>query len=316
MRNAQIYTFYHENMVLKNNGKNVSKSPQKPKLLLNFLERNKLSGHFTIKDDFKPFSQEEFYLAHTREYVDGFFAGKRLWTKSSNLDWSPQFAETIRYTNASLYHAIKFALENPEKVTFNPACGFHHALPEHGLGYCTFSGQVIASVKVFRETGKRGAYIDLDGHFGNSIEDARKFVSDLNLAIPKGIGNINPEDKHQKFISNLRRELGLLRDAINEKRIEYVVFCHGADSHEDDDTKGQCTTAEWIECAHIVYDFVKKLDEKRQKPLPLILGLFGGYRKDDYNSVLGLHTKNLVTCLNTLCGQNIVYEPVLKPKKR
>jgi acetoin utilization deacetylase AcuC-like enzyme len=303
-------------MVLKEGEKNFSKSPQKPKRLLEFLEKNDLLKYLEIHQNFEPFTKEDFYIAHTQNYVDCFFAGKKTLAESNTLEWSPQFAETVQYTNASLYEAIKFALENPEKVTFNPACGFHHALPEHGLGYCTFSGQVIASVKVFRETGRRGAYIDLDGHFGNSIEDARKFVSDLNAAIPKGIGNINPEDKHQKFISNLRRELGLLRDAIHDKYIDYVVFCHGADSHEDDDTKGQCTTAEWIECAHVVYDFIKKIDEKHKKPMPLILGLFGGYRKDDYNSVLGLHTKNLVTCLNTLCGQEIKYEPVLKPKKR
>jgi acetoin utilization deacetylase AcuC-like enzyme len=316
MRNAQLYTFYSQNMVLEKGGKNHSKSPQKPKLLLNFLERHKLIKHFEIKDDFQPFSQDDFYLAHTKNYVDAFFAGKKPLAVSNGLTWTPQFADSVRYTNASLYYAIKSAIEEPEKVSFSPVSGFHHAQPQNGLGYCTFSGQVIASVKIFRETGMKGAYIDLDGHFGNSIEDSRSYVSDLNLAIPKGIGNINPADKHYSYISNLRRELGVLRDAIQQKRIDYLVFCHGADSHEEDDTKGQCTTAEWLECSEIFYDFVRKADEKRQKPLPLILCLFGGYRKDDYNSVLSLHTADLVMCLNKLCGQSIDFQVNIKPKKK
>ncbi|MDJ1482981.1 hypothetical protein QNI16_20935 [Cytophagaceae bacterium YF14B1] len=316
MRKAQLYTFYTPHMVLDKNGKNVSRSPQKPKLLLNFLERHKLSSYINLQNNFPPFAQEDFYLAHTEHYVDSFFAGKKPLAISNNLDWSPQFAESIRYTNASLYYAIKHAVTHPDEICFSPVSGFHHAIPPAGVGYCTFSGQVIASVRLFRELGLRGAYIDLDGHFGNSIEDSRSFVSDLSLAVPRGIGNINPGDNHQKYMSNLRRELGLLRDAILEKRIDYVVFCHGADSHEDDDTRGQCTTEEWLECSSLFYEFVQKIDQKRQKPLPLVLCLFGGYRKDDYNSVLSLHTSDLVTCLNTLCGQQILFEPVVKPRKK
>jgi hypothetical protein len=42
--------------------------------------------------------------------------------------------------------------------------------------------------------------------------------------------------------------------------------------------------------------------------IPLILSLFGGYRRDDYNSVLSLHTADLVMCLNILCGRKINYK--------
>ncbi len=316
MRNAQLYTFYTKKMVLEKGGKNHSKSPQKPALLLNFLTKHQLIRHFCLQDAFKPFEKDDFYLAHTPLYVDSFFAGKKPLAVSNGLDWSPQFVESVCYTNASLYCAIKHAVTHPEIVCFSPVSGFHHATPSYGMGYCTFSGQVIASVKIYRELGLRGAYLDLDGHFGNSIEDSRGFVSDLNQAIPRVIGNVNPIDKHQKYMSDFRRNLGVLRDAILDKQIDYVVFCHGADSHEDDDTRGQLSTDEWLECSRVFYEFVQKIDQKRQKPLPLVLCLFGGYRKDDYNSVISLHANDLVTCLNTLCGQQIAFEPQLKRKRR
>jgi len=34
---------------------------------------------------------------------------------------------------------------------------------------------------------------------------------------------------------------------------------------------------------------------------------FGGYRKNDFDAVLSLHTADLVQCLHTLCGQDVKY---------
>lgn len=173
----------------------------------------------------------------------------------------------------------------------------HHAIPNRGGGFCTMSGQVIASVKIYRETGLSGAYLDLDGHYGNSIEDSRYFVSDLDAAIPVGC-NINPIGVHKSYIDDLKDRLKILGKLILSHKIHYLVFAHGADSHEWDDLRGVCTTKEWIKASEIVYDFVIEMGRKMEKPLPLTLALFGGYRKDDYQSVLSLHTADLLACLN------------------
>jgi hypothetical protein len=53
---------------------NFSKSPQKPRLLLDFLSRCGLDRHFVRHDDWPPFQREDFLLAHTPGYVDAFFA--------------------------------------------------------------------------------------------------------------------------------------------------------------------------------------------------------------------------------------------------
>jgi acetoin utilization deacetylase AcuC-like enzyme len=256
---------------------------------------------------------DDFRIAHTKEYVDAFFNGTQPLCSSSGLFWSEELAESVCYTNSSLYHAIKFAVTHPERVCFSPVSGFHHANPGFGEKFCSASGQVIASVKVFRETGKRGAYLDLDGHFGNSIEDSRTFVPDLNEAVPPGF-NFNPKGVHKRYISSLKYMLSQLEKAVLSGKIQYVVFCHGADSHVDDDLSGkQCSTAEWLECSLIFYGWVARINLLRPLPLPVILTLFGGYRAgDQYNSVLALHTADLVVCLNTLCGHNIQYLPEVK----
>jgi acetoin utilization deacetylase AcuC-like enzyme len=112
----------------------------------------------------------------------------------------------------------------------------------------------------------------------------------------------------------LHSNLEILRNEIIEGRVHYVVFCHGADSHEWDELASQLSTDEWIECSRIVYSFIKETEIKIQGQIPLVLSLFGGYRRDDYDSVLSLHTSDLVTCLNLLCGHKINFVPRVTPR--
>jgi acetoin utilization deacetylase AcuC-like enzyme len=173
MRNKKIKIHYSPKQVLaKDSGGNFSKSPLKPKRLIENFEAEGLIGHFEIVEDFTPYTNKDFKTAHTKRYVNSFFSGQK-GCESNGLDWSTQFAESVRYTNASLHAAIKGSILEPEHVHFSPTSGFHHARPDGGSGFCTFSGQVIASIKILEEFGVSGAYLDLDGHFGNSIEDSR-----------------------------------------------------------------------------------------------------------------------------------------------
>jgi acetoin utilization deacetylase AcuC-like enzyme len=313
-KSSRIHTFYHPDMsVNPENLEGFVNSPAKPRLMIEYIERKGLSKHFLLDDNFLPFSKDDFYVAHTRVMVDNFFDHGKT-SRILNLKWSPEYARSVKYTNSSLYHSIRYAVEHPEEVCFSPTSGFHHAHPKRCALACAFSGQVIASVKIYREYGLCGSYIDLDGHHGNSIDNARDFVEDLDLAISTVCGNINIYSDHRKYIEELKGYLQILRKEILENRIHYVVFCHGADSHEWDELSSQLTTEEWIECSVLVYSFINDLQNELRRQIPVILSLFGGYRKDDYDSVLSLHTADLVSCLNILCGGNIEYKPEVKPR--
>jgi acetoin utilization deacetylase AcuC-like enzyme len=308
----KINLVYRKEMVSKHNVGS-SKSPNKPRYLLEFLAKNRLDSYFTPFENWEPFTEEDFYLAHTKNYVDSFFAGIGTLASSNGLKWNSQFADSVRYTNASLYYAIEQSVIHPEIVQFSPTSGFHHANPDRGSAYCTFSGQVIASIKIYNEYKLKGAYIDLDGHFGNSIDDSKSFVKNLNEII---IYNINPSNSHATYLKNLAQELSILEKDLLSGNVNYVVFCHGADSHEWDDLGSQCTTEEWIYCSELVYTMIKSVSEQLNRNVPLTLSLFGGYRDDDYNSVLSLHTADLCKCLDILCGQSIKYKPVVQKKNR
>lgn len=313
-RTPNITTYYRPEQVLSEEAakQNYSKSPIKPKILIDTLKAEGLDQYLSLNSTFTPLAKEDFRQAHTAEYVDAFFKGDKKLCETSGLTWSDDLKMSVSYTNASLVHSVMHALDNPREVVFSPTSGFHHAKPGQGAGFCTFSGQVIASLKAFQERGAKGAYLDLDAHYGNSIEDSRAFVPELNEAVPRGL-NINPEGKHEEYIANCKAHLKRLEPLVLGYEIDYLVFCHGADSHQADDLEGgQCTTEEWLECSKIFYQWVNKMDQLRGDPIPLVLSLFGGYRHDDYGSVISLHIADLVECLNTLCGRDVKYDLKVK----
>ena len=310
----KITTFYTPNMSLPDDQINFSFSPQKPKRLIEYLTKHKLIRYFKLKD-FEPLEREDLYIAHVRKWVDNFLdgTGKIAGKNIIGIKWSKDFAETVRYTNASLYHAIRHSVQNPDNISFSPTSGFHHATPKTGALFCSFSGQVIASMKIYREFGLSGCYIDLDGHYGNSIDSSYDFVTDLDKAIPKKIGNINILKRHGEYLEELTKRLAELRDNILNNTIHYLVFCHGADSHEWDDLGSQLTTEEWLYCSEMFYRFVDNINKELGRKIPLTISLFGGYRNDHFDSVLSLHTADLVYCLNILCGNKIRYNPRVIP---
>jgi acetoin utilization deacetylase AcuC-like enzyme len=306
MRTKKIKTFYTPKQVcLKGiEKKSFSKSPLKPLLLMEYLKKNGFDQVLEFSDDFPAFNKRDFLLAHTRNYVNDFFEGGRL-SETNGLPWSLELVDSVCYTNSSLYHAIRYAWDHPETLTFSPTSGFHHATPEAGMGYCTFSGQVIASRKLFQEKGLVGAYLDLDGHYGNSIPNSVSYFPDIEQAIAC---HINPKFKHQEYLNDFKQELAKLADLIREEKVHYVVWCHGADSHEWDDLGSQCTTEEWIHCSELFYRTMRALEAKLGRCIPVTITLFGGYRKDDYNSVLSLHASDIQKAAKILLDVDITYE--------
>jgi acetoin utilization deacetylase AcuC-like enzyme len=175
MRNKVKVHFNKKQVCVKGiNERSFSKSPLKPILYMGDLldhARTEIQTNIEINGNFKPFRQRDFTNAHTKRYVENFFNGKK-GCESNSLPWSKELAESVRWTNASLYTAIEQSYLDNESIHISPTSGFHHAGPESGSGFCTFSGQVIAAIKMYRKYGVRGAFIDLDGHYVYGIRES------------------------------------------------------------------------------------------------------------------------------------------------
>lgn len=334
----KIKTFYSDKQVCFDNFGEISysKSSQKPYLLMKRFDETGYANLLDIDGSFEPIKKEDFYIAHTEEYVENVYTGTGN-CGSNALPWTQNLVDSLPYTTSSLYAASKWAIENPEQIAFAPVSGMHHAQPERGSWFCTFSGQVISAIKIYQETNKVCAYLDLDGHFGNSIEDTREFNPLLNKAIPIGC-NINPQGENAIYVSDFIKRLNILGNLILEGKVDYVVFAHGANSQSDDDfvfepTKsvidfftlkksmpqlnglnryypnehlgGQCGTEFWLMCAEHFAKWVNHISHLLGRRLPVVLVLFGGERAINYNSVLDLHIKSILTCSNIIYNQEI-----------
>lgn len=308
MRRGKIVAYYTPKMVLRENiDASMSKSPLKPALVISELMRV-ANEHVRIQPMFSPFTKDDFRIAHTEHWVDEVFHYDRPGeTMQSMIPWSEELVRTLTYTSSSLYHAIRHSIKSPDDLALSPSAGFHHSMPNAGKGYCTFSGQVVASVKLYRESGVRGCYLDLDGHYGNSIEDSRYYVSDLDKAVPEGF-NFNPSDTGDAYVNELYRFLyNILLPSMLDGRIDYVVWCHGADSNISDDYGGQVNTQQWLMCSEVFWKWVTVASDSLGRPVPVSMSLFGGYREDSYDSVISLHVSDMIIGMNRVFGLDVPY---------
>jgi acetoin utilization deacetylase AcuC-like enzyme len=120
----------------------------------------------------------------------------------------------------------------------------------------------------------------------------------------------------EDVIDSLQNNTDLFLPVYIEDRIHYVVWCHGADSHEHDQLGYQCSTEYWVACATLFWRWVREMDELLDRPLPVACALFGGYRDDDYNSVLSLHTADFVECFKELLSIDVKYNIEVRPRQK
>jgi acetoin utilization deacetylase AcuC-like enzyme len=297
MKNKKIKVYYMPQMAYVGEGNSFSNSPKKPKLFVQKLKQiPNWEDNFEIVN-FKPFEKNDFLIAHKFNYVESFFTGKGNLKQTNDIEWSPELVTTIQYTNASLFAAIEQSIINPLDICCSPTSGFHHAEPRRGYAFCTFSGQVIASLKIYWKYKKVGAYMDLDAHFGNSIEDHKEYYNtpELENAIPNW-ANFNPYGEGEKFMNSYKKCLEIFKEKAIQKEVDYVVWCHGADSCKGDDIGGNVDEKDWILCTKLFVECIKEIEQATQQPFPVSYSLFGGYR-DNYDEVIALHVADTLELL-------------------
>lgn len=71
---------------------------------------------------------------------------------------------------ASVRGAEMLIMDEVDSV-FNISGGLHHAMPNFAAGFCVFNDAVI-SIKKFLDHGKKVAYVDIDCHHGDGVQEA------------------------------------------------------------------------------------------------------------------------------------------------
>jgi len=115
----------------------------------------------------EPATPDEIARVHSLAYRDAVRTGEpRALAESQKFPWSPALWPSVLLTNGSAIAAGARALD--DGVAAALASGFHHSHADHGEGFCTFNGLVVAG-EALRAAGRvrTVAVLDLDLHYGN-----------------------------------------------------------------------------------------------------------------------------------------------------
>lgn len=132
----------------------------------------------------EPLDHEDLLRVHTAEYIEAVKIGlPRDLAESQKFPWSEVLYPSVCLTGGGVLEAARSALENGASAAL--ASGFHHACADHGEGFCTFNGLVVA-LEALRAEGKirTAAILDMDLHYGNgtaSLAESRPWMRALSI---------------------------------------------------------------------------------------------------------------------------------------
>lgn len=127
----------------------------------------------------QPLDAETLALFHDREYIENLKAANngaffdRLIEFNLGTGECPVFRGMYDYAvlaAGAAFKGMRLLAENNFDIAFSPMGGFHHAGRRHGEGFCYINdpGVIIAYLL---KRGMRVAYLDLDAHHGNGVQD-------------------------------------------------------------------------------------------------------------------------------------------------
>lgn len=260
----------------------------------------------------EPVSDEDLLRVHDDAYVRAVATGEpRALAESQKFPWSAALAESVRHTSGGCIGALEAALA--EGVAGNLASGFHHAHADHGEGFCTFNGLVVALERAqSRGLIARGLVVDLDLHYGNgtaSLLASRPHLFNLSIygnwyhqnrayrdvteggvadtdncfsvPVPEGTGG-------EGYLALIEPAL---RRAIERAKPDVILYQAGADPYREDPYSPLDLGHDDLYARdHLVFRMA------REAAIPVAWVLAGGYTQD-ISKVVEVHVNTLRAAL-------------------
>jgi acetoin utilization deacetylase AcuC-like enzyme len=246
----------------------------------------------------EPVGEADLMRVHTPAYIEAVRTGEpRALAESQKFPWSSQLYPSVCLTNGGVLAAAREALRSGSSAAL--ASGFHHACADHGEGFCTFNGLVVA-LEALRSEGiiQHAAVLDLDLHYGNgtaSLAADRPWLRALSIYGNDYWDNVPYRDVRERhhadgpnhfsvpMIPSGARDRGVLLEAL-EKNLDWILeggrpdlllYQAGADPLRDDPYSPlDLTHDDLMERDRVVFEFAKK------NSIPIAWVLAGGYTKD------------------------------------
>lgn len=251
-----------------------------------------------------PATETDLLRVHTADYMNAVRTGEpRALAESQKFPWSAALWPSVLLTNGGLLAAARRA--RTEGLAAALASGFHHSHADHGEGFCTFNGLVVAA-EALRAAGavRTVAVLDLDLHYGNgtaSLCGARPWLfncsiygNDYHQNTPyKDVSTRHHQDgpNHVSFalpngsgrpvlLETLERGMAAI---LAWGRPDLLLYQAGADPYREDPYSPLDLDHDDLrERDRVVFAWAKR------ESLPLAWVLAGGYTPD-VSKVVGVH---------------------------
>lgn len=155
--------------------------PIRAKIFLELLHRyyHLHDGDFEIVNP-EPLREELLYLFHDRRYVemlksanDGHFEHEMLGA-GLGTEENPVFKGMFNLAldiAGGTWKGASLLLEDKARCVFDPVSGLHHAGKAHAAGFC-YVNDIAVAICGLLEKGQKVAYVDIDVHHGDGVQDA------------------------------------------------------------------------------------------------------------------------------------------------
>lgn len=246
----------------------------------------------------EPAAEADLLRVHMPGYIEAVRAGEpRALAESQKFPWSPQLYPSVLLTNGGVLAAAREALRSGSSAAL--ASGFHHACADHGEGFCTFNGLVVALEALRHERAIRtAAVLDMDLHYGNgtaALAASRPWIRALSIYGNDYIDNVPYRDvtvRHHTdgpnhfsvpMVPTGGSDRGVLLSALEENldwilkegKPDLLLYQAGADPLRDDPYSPlDLSHEDLMERDRMVFRFAAK------HGLPVAWVLAGGYSKD------------------------------------
>jgi acetoin utilization deacetylase AcuC-like enzyme len=246
-----------------------------------------------------PVTGADLLRAHTREYVDAIRTGEpRALAESQKFPWSPELFQSVLLTSGGCLAACREALRT-KRAGAGLVSGFHHAHADHGEGFCTFNGLIVA-IDALRAAGelRTAAILDMDLHYGNgtaSLVATRPYAFQVSIYGNDYANNVayrdvtvrhhEDGDNHRSaalpagcdrvtMLRTLHGQLPSLVDNANGKP-DLLIYQAGADPYfEDPYSPLKLDHDDLLARDRRVFEFA------RDQEIPIAWVLAGGYTED------------------------------------
>jgi len=159
-----------------------------------------------------PVTEADLLRVHTPEYINAIRTGEpRDLAESQKFPWSPQLYPSVLLTNGGCRAAAEHAISHGSSAAL--VSGFHHASADHGEGFCTFNGLIVA-IEALRASShiQTCAILDCDLHYGNgtaALAASRPYIQAVSV-----YGNDYNNNEAFRDVQTLHHE-----DGVNHRSI-------------------------------------------------------------------------------------------------